>query len=272
MGNIYGKQTPEAPGAPLLTTQTLDPNSLNDSGSTPPPPPTPPPNPLFQLNHPDPESETELDSESDSDLPDTPVNIQVSFKNKADYQSDYYWLFSSYDGQSWWFMKESSNDFVERLYYRHQHDMGTDMVLSIDSDNLNQVNTHNNEFKYDFQNMTQTNETTGTIRRIYRLDRMELEDLKKEYREYYQNRILIWSCECGDHYQAYNPKTQEQLDDALHTGNVVQINMGTGYQYGLDTTNMIQMNMYTYRERGIVRADPNGSVEIRGILGIKLNL
>ena len=119
--------------------------------------------------------------------------------------------------------------------------------------------------------MTQTNQSTHTVRRIRRITQEELDELKTEYREFYSDRKQIWACEYNDSCIAYNPKTQALLDEAVQTGDQVFVDMGTGYQYRLDISGLIQFNLSTSRVRNMIQADPNGTVEIRGILGIPLH-
>ncbi len=172
------------------------------------------------------EDEDEDEDEDEEILTDNDFDINTTWKNHADFSRGYCWVYESFYKNSYWFMPLNNMIDLEEA-------KDSDVVI--------------NNFKYDFNNMTQSNTRTGTVRRIYRMSQNKRDDLIDDYNNLITTRGKYWVCDFGSHYVSYNPNIQNIMDGESE---VVEIKMGN-YMYLFDKVNNTQTNQNTNRSRPI---------------------
>jgi hypothetical protein len=174
---------------------------------------------------------------------------------------DYVWIFSSYNGNGWWFMNPTVNSHVEKLYQDSLEGTGDA------EDNHLVIGGH--DFKYNFDKMCQINRSTGTNRTIRRLDMSKVKEIEQACGEQFQRSDFIWLYQAGSAHVPFMANYQEELEaayqdylDNLNDEHYLHYNFkySNGYEYQLNFRKKTQLNRHTGVRRAISRV-PRSEIE-----------
>ncbi len=176
-------------------------------------------------------------------------------------QVDYVWIFSSYNGNGWWFMNPTVNSHVEKLYQ--------DSIAGTGQPEDNHLVIGGHDFKYNFEKMCQINRSTGTNRTIRRLDMSKVKEIEQACGEQFQRSDFIWLYQAGSAYVPFMANYQEELEAAYqdyldnpNDENYLHYNFkySNGYEYQINYRKKTQLNRHTGVRRAISRV-PRSDIE-----------
>lgn len=170
---------------------------------------------------------------------DKHITINTYWRNLPPIDTNVYWMYSARnDVKSYHFMSAADCATLEKAFWQGKQACALE---------------HGDGVRINFQDMVQYTHCGDCHRIVQRLTKERYDELKREYRSYFEAKPSHWVLDCKSGYILFTPEYQDIINIANDKGQNVKIQLNQCYDYTIDPYKCTQLNNVTGKERKIDR-------------------